>query len=377
MTNAASAPRPAPAGPLAGLRVVELASLGPGPHAAMVLADLGADVVRVERPPGRALRVGAGGDADMLLRGRRSVALDLKTEAGVAALLDLVERADVLLEGLRPGVAERLGVGPDACLARNRRLIYGRVTGWGRHGPLAQAAGHDINFIGLTGALHAMGRAAEPPAPPLNLVGDYGGGSMLLLVGVLAALVERARSGLGQVVDAAMVDGAALLSQMIMALRGMGLWRDERQSNLLDGAAPFYDTYRCADGRFVAVGALEPHFFAALVAGLGIDPARLGDQYDRAAWPAMRRMFAEAFLRRTRDEWAAHFAGSDACVTPVLSYAEAAAHPHLAARGTYVEIDGVVQAAPAPRFSRTPAPRPAGPPRPGSASVAEILRDWS
>lgn len=365
------------AGPLAGLRVVELAAIGPGPHAAMVLADLGADVVRVERPPGRGLRIGKPGAVDMGLRGRRSVAADLKTDAGVAAVLALAERADVLIEGLRPGVAERLGVGPAACMAKNPRLIYGRVTGWGQHGPLAQTVGHDINYISITGALHAMGRANGTPPLPLNLVGDYAGGSMLLLVGVLAALFERSRSGQGQVIDAAMVDGTALLNQMIMALRGMGEWSDERQSNLLDGAAPFYDTYVCADRRFVAVGALEPHFFAALVSGLGIDPGLLGDQYDRSGWPAMRKLFAERFLTRTRDEWAKHFEGTDACVTPVLTYAEAVAHPHLAARGTFIEIDGVVQAAPAPRFSRTPAPAPSAPPRPGSSSVEEILRDWT
>ncbi|WP_214105209.1 CaiB/BaiF CoA transferase family protein [Acrocarpospora catenulata] len=362
-------------GPLAGLRVLELAGLGPAPHAAMVLADLGADVVRVDRPRGRALELGQPGDTDAVLRGRRSIPVDLKDPEGRDLVLALAERADIMIEGLRPGVVERLGVGPEECLARNPRLIYGRITGWGQDGPFAKDVGHDINYIGLTGALHAMGRAGQAPAPPLNLVGDFGGGSMLLLVGVLAALWERSRSGRGQVVDAAMVDGTALLSQMTMALRGMGVWHDHRESNLLDGGAPFYDTYACADQRYVAVGALEPQFFSALLNGLGIDPNDLGPQHDRAGWPEMRKRFAAAFASRTREEWAARFAGTDACVTPVLTYAEAADHPHLAARATYVEVDGVVQAAPAPRFSRTPN----APPEPvdGRAlTAAEVLAQW-
>jgi alpha-methylacyl-CoA racemase len=363
-------------GPLAGLRVVELAGLGPGPHAAMVLADLGADVVRVERPAGRALEVGGSAAGDAVLRGRRSVALDLKTDEGRDAVLALVEHADVLLEGLRPGVAERLGVGPEDCHARNPRLVYGRVTGWGQDGPLANEVGHDLNYIGLTGALHAMGRPGETPPPPLNLVGDFGGGSMLLLVGVLAALFERSNSGRGQVVDAAMVDGTATLSQMVLALRGMGVWGDDRGSNLLDGGAPFYDTYACADGEFVAVGALEPQFFAALLDGLGLDPADVGDQHDRSGWPAMRERLTDLFASRTREEWADHFAGTDACVTPVLSFAEAAAHPHLRARGTFVEVDGVTQAAPAPRFSRTPSVVPRPPVAAGSTEVSQVLSGW-
>ncbi|MBX6354336.1 MAG: CoA transferase [Micromonosporaceae bacterium] len=362
-------------GPLAGLRVVELAAIGPVPHASMVLADLGADVLRVERPDGRSLQLAPPGVADPLLRGRRRLVADLKTDAGRNLVLDLAAHADVLLEGMRPGVAERLGVGPDSCLARNPRLVYGRMTGWGQEGPRSGEVGHDINYIGLTGALHAIGRSGTPPPPPLNLVGDFGGGSMLLLVGVLAALWERARSGRGQVVDAAMVDGTALLAQMTLALRGAGVWTDERAANLLDGGAPFYDTYRCADGRYVAVGALEPHFFRALLDGLGLDAAIVGDQYDRAGWPAMRRAFAQAFATRTRDEWAAHFAGSDACVTPVLSFREALADAHLAARGTYVDIDGIPQAAPAPRFSRTPLhPRPA---TPATVDPRQILAEWS
>jgi alpha-methylacyl-CoA racemase len=362
-------------GPLAGLRVVELAGIGPAPHAAMVLADLGADVVRVDRPTGRSLQLGAPGATDAVLRGRRSVAADLKSEAGRALLLDLAAHADVLLEGLRPGVAERLGVGPEECLARNPRLVYGRITGWGQHGPRAHEVGHDINYIGLTGALHAIGRADGPPPPPLNLVGDFGGGSMLLLVGLLAALWERGRSGRGQVVDAAMVDGTALLTQMTLALRGMAAWTDDRASNLLDGAAPFYDTYCCADGRYVAVGALEPQFFAALLDGLGLDPDTVGDQHDRGTWPAMREAFGERFRSRTRDEWAVQFTGKEACVTPVLSFTEAVVDPHLTARGTYLDTDGIVQAAPAPRFSRTPPPPPVTGPRP--ADPAEILSSWT
>ena len=364
-------------GPLAGLRVVELAGLGPGPHAAMVLADLGADVVRVERPAGRSLRIGEPGARDAILRGRRSVALNLKTDAGRDHVLALADRADVLLEGLRPGVVERLGVGPDECLARNPRLVYGRITGWGQQGPLAPAVGHDLNYVGLTGALHAIGREGEPPPPPLNLVGDFGGGSMLLLVGVLAALFERADSGRGQVIDAAMVDGTALLSQMVLAMRGMGEWRDERQDNLLDGGAPFYDTYACADGGFVAVGALEPQFYTALLSGLGLDPEEVGPQGDRSGWPAMRARFTEIFGSRTRDQWTTRFAGTDACVTPVLSYGEAASHEHLAARGTYVAVDGVVQAAPAPRFSRTSCDAPAPPAAAGTTDITDVLEGWS
>ena len=361
-------------GPLAGLRVVELAGLGPAPHAAMVLADLGADVVRIDRPAGRGLQLGSAGTSDAVLRGRRSVFADLKTEAGRDLVLDLVGCADVLVEGLRPGVTERLGVGPEPCLARNPRLIYGRITGWGQEGPRSAQVGHDINYIGLTGALHAVGRAGESPPPPLNLVGDFGGGSMLLLVGVLAALWERTRSGRGQVIDAAMVDGTALLTQMMHALRGMDAWTDNRASNLLDGGAPFYDTYRCADGRYVAVGALEPQFFAALLDGLGLDPETVGGQHDRARWPLMRQAFAQKFASQPRDEWARRFADLEACVTPVLTFSEAICDPHLTARDTYLELDGITQAAPAPRFSRTP---PARPVTAEAADPAEILTAWA
>jgi alpha-methylacyl-CoA racemase len=359
------------AGPLAGLKVVELAGIGPGPHAAMVLADLGADVVRVERPRG-GLDLGASNDH--LLRGRRSVAADLKSEAGRETVLRLAERADVLLEGLRPGVTERLGVGPADCHARNPGLVYGRMTGWGQDGPLAQRAGHDINYISLTGALHATG-PAESPVPPLNLVGDFGGGSMLLVVGILAALHERRSSGQGQVVDAAMVDGASLISQMFWSLRGAGVWGDERESNLLDGGAPFYRTYRCADGGFVAVGALEPQFYALLLDGLGLADAGLPAQGDRSGWPTLLARFTEVFASKPRDEWATLFADTDACVTPVLSWTEADGHPHVSARNTLIELGGVTQAAPAPRFSRTPAGTPTPPPAPGADTDA-VLADW-
>ncbi|GAA5161534.1 CaiB/BaiF CoA-transferase family protein [Amycolatopsis dongchuanensis] len=360
------------AGPLAGLRVVELAGIGPGPHAAMVLADLGADVVRVERPS-PADPTGRAGDA--LLRNRRSVAANLKTDEGRELVLRLVAKADVLLEGFRPGVAERLGVGPDDCLARNPGLVYGRMTGWGQDGPLAPRAGHDINYISLTGALNAIGRAGERPVPPLNLVGDFGGGSMFLVTGVLAALWERQRSGRGQVVDAAMVDGTGVLLQMTWGFLAAGSWADSRGSNLLDGGAPYYDTYTCADGRHLAVGALEPQFYAEFLRGLGLEHEDLPPQGDREGWPRLRARFTEVIVRKTRDEWMAIFDGTDACVTPVLSFDEVARHPHLAARESVITVDGVPQAAPAPRFSRTPAAKPTPPPRPG-ADTSTVLAEW-
>ena len=346
--------RPAMTGPLAGLRVLEMAGLAPSPHAAMILADLGADVVRVGRP-GEQRPV----EADHLLRGRDNITVDVKQPAGRDLVLGLAEHADVFVEGGRPGVMERLGLGPDACLARNPALVYARMTGWGQTGPLAGRAGHDINYIGLTGVLNAIGHAGERPVPPLNLVGDFGGGSMFLVTGILAALWERDRSGRGQVIDAAMVDGTGVLAQLVWTMRAAGRWSEERGGNLLDSGAPFYDTYRCADGGFVAVGALEPAFYAALLDGLGLAGEELPAQYDTAAWPALRARFADAFAGRTRDAWERVFAGTDACVTPVLSFAEAPGHPHLAARGAFLDLAGVTQPAPAPRFSRS---RP-GPPR--------------
>jgi alpha-methylacyl-CoA racemase len=329
-------------GPLTGLRVVELGGIGPGPHAAMLLADIGADVVRITRPSGEPYDV---------LPGRQRVEADLKADAGRATTWGLIDDADVLIEGFRPGVAERLGLGPEECLARNPRLVYGRMTGWGQDGPLAHQAGHDINYIGLTGVLHAIGTADGRPTPPLNLVGDFGGGSMYLVVGILAALWERERTGQGQVVDAAIVDGTSSLAQQFWMLRALGAWTDERAANLLDSGAPFYDTYRCADGRYVAVGALEPQFYATLLAGLGLADEGLPAQLDRDSWPVLRKRFATIFATRTRDAWAETFAGMDACVTPVLTFAEAAEHPHLRARGTIVTVDGTPRAAPAPRFS--------------------------
>jgi alpha-methylacyl-CoA racemase len=360
-------------GPLHELRVIELAGLGPAPHAAMILADLGADVVRVDRPvAGFGL---TGGKPDYLLRNRRSVTADLKADSGRDLVLRLAAKADVLLEGFRPGVAERLGVGPQHCQAVNPRLIYGRMTGWGQDGPMSSQAGHDLNYISLTGALHALGPADRPPTVPLNLVGDFGGGSMFLLTGILAALWERERSGEGQVVDAAMVDGASVLMQMTWVFRGAGTWSDDRGANLLDGGAPFYDTYACADGRWIAVGAIEPQFYAALLAGLGLADEDLPAQGDRSGWPRLRARFTEVIAGRPRDEWTRIFAGTDACVTPVLSFGEVSSHPHMASRESVITLDGVEQAAPAPRFSRTPPARPTPPPVPGADTEA-VLADW-
>ena len=364
-----------PAGPLAGVRIVEIAAIGPVPYCAMLLSDLGAEVVRIDRAGGVDRGV-LNGDPryELLNRGRRSVALDLKRPQGLEAALRLVARADALLEGFRPGVAERLGLGPEACLARNPKLVYGRMTGWGQDGPLAAAAGHDINYIALGGALHAIGRAGERPVPPVNLVGDFGGGALFLAMGVLSALLEASRSGRGQVVDAAMVDGVASLTTMLHGLLAAGSWVPERGVNLLDGGAPFYDTYETRDGQFVALGPLEPKFWAELVRGAGLDVEGL-QQEDPAHWPEIRRRLEALFRSRTRDEWCGLLAGTDACFAPVLSLAEAPGHPHLKARGTFVEIDGVVQPAPAPRFSRTPG-RIQGPPRTPGQDTEEVLRAW-
>jgi alpha-methylacyl-CoA racemase len=337
-------------GPLKGLRILEFAGIGPGPFCAMLLADLGAEVVRIERKEGP-----PGARVDFTGRGRRSIALDLKSPAAIETALRLVEQADALIEGFRPGVMERLGLGPDICLGRNPRLVYGRMTGWGQEGPLAQSAGHDMNYIALTGALWAIGRPEERPVPPLNLVGDYGGGGMLLAVGLLAALLHAKGTGQGQVVDAAMVDGAALLMAPIYAAKARGRWQNRRGSNFLDGAAPWYDTYECADGRWLSVGPIEPQFFALLCEKLGLDAKDFPDRMEPNAWPALKERLAAIFRTRTRDDWAALFEGTDACVAPVLDLEEAPAHPHNAARGTFAVRDGVVQPAPAPRFSRTPA----------------------
>jgi len=360
-------------GPLAHLTVIELAGIGPGPFACMVLADLGARVIRVDRPP-----VPSRGGLDDLMRndsvvdrGRLSLSLNMKDPRAVEAVLQLVERADILVEGFRPGVAEKLGLGPAACHARNTKLVYGRMTGWGQSGPLAKSAGHDINYVALSGALHAIGPRSQP-LPPLNLVGDYGGGGMLLAMGVLAAVAQAQHSGQGQVVDAAMTDGAALLMAAQYGLLAKGFWRDEREANFLDGAAHFYGTYECADGKHVALGPIEPQFYRELLERCDIRDPDFERQWDRAEWPALRAKLAAVFRTRTRAEWCELLEGSDACFAPVLSMREAAAHPHNAARRTFVEQDGVVQPAPAPRFDRTPAVLPAKAPRTG-AHTREML----
>lgn len=357
-------------GPLHGVRVVEIASLAPAPFGCMVLSDLGAEVLRVDRPDRSGRQ--ALPPVDPLSRGRRSIRLNLKDPGGVAVLLRLLDDADVLVEGFRPGVAERLGFGPDTCLERCPRLVYARMTGWGQHGPLADTAGHDIDYIAISGSLEPIGRAGERPVPPINLLGDFGGGGMLLAVGVLAALLECERSGRGQVVDAAMVDGAALLASFIHGLRAAGAWQDQRGSNVLDGGAPFYDTYETADGKYVAVGALEPKFYEELLTRLGLDGAGLPSQYDRSGWPAVRARFAKAFSERTQAEWTETFEGSDACLSPVLSMGDAPSHPHNAARGTFIEVGGVVQPGPAPRFDRTPCAAPAPPVKPGADTDAVL-----
>ena len=350
-------------GPLAGVKVIELGGIGPGPHAGMMLADLGADVVRVRRPGGLTM---PAEDRDLLHRGKRIVDLDVKTQPGT--LLQLAAKADVLLDCFRPGTCERLGIGPDDCAAVNPRLIFARITGWGQDGPLAPTAGHDINYLSQTGALSALGYADRPPMPPLNLVADFGGGSMLVLLGIAVALYERERSGQGQVVDAAMVDGVSVLAQMMWTMKSTGALRDQRESFLLDGGAPFYRCYDTSDGKYMAVGAIEPQFFAALLTGLGLTPEEVPGQLDIGSYPQMYDVFAERFASRTRDEWTQVFAGTDACVTPVLTWSEAAIDDHLNARSTVIIAHGVEQAAPAPRFSRTPA----GPVRPPPATTTPL-----
>lgn len=355
-------------GPLEGVKVVELAGIGPAPFACMMLAELGADVLRIDRPSaGLAM---APPEYDLVNRGRRSVALDLKQPAAVDVVRRLVAQADVLVEGYRPGVAERLGVGPEDCHAINPRLVYGRMTGWGQDGPLAQTAGHDIDYLGLSGALHLVGRAGGPPQVPANLLGDFAGGSLYLVVGVLAALHEAQRSGRGQVVDAAIVDGSAHLTTMLLGALAAGTWQQERGTNLLDTGAPFYDVYETADGKHVAVGAIEPRFYAELIEKLCVS---VPDRNDQANWPAIRTVLTETFRERTQAEWAELFEGSDACVAPILPMA--ADHPHLVARGTFVEYHGVRQAAPAPRFDRTPTSLERPPARPGQ-HTREALADW-
>ncbi|CAN5422513.1 CaiB/BaiF CoA-transferase family protein [soil metagenome] len=345
-------------GPLDGIRVVELAGIGPGPHAAMLLGDWGADVVRVVRrgPDGEPADL-AG---DTLLRNRTVVGADLKDPDDLAAVRRLVDAADVLIEGFRPGVTERLGLGPEHCLATNPGLVYGRMTGWGQIGPMAAMAGHDLNYLSITGILDTVG-TAERPVVPLNLVGDFGGGSTFLVMGILAALLERSRSGRGQVVDAAIVEGVGQMAQMIWSFRGMGMWQEEREANILDGGAPFYGIYACADGGHVAIGAIEQQFYAQAIAGLGLDLATLPDRDDKSQWPALRDALATAFASRTRDEWTKIFDGTDACVTPVLTMTESLEQPHLRERGAFGSIDGVPQPMPAPRFDRSVPPAPTAP----------------
>ena len=357
--------------PLSGLRILEFDGLGPVTFAGMMLADLGADVLRLSRSADAGAPVFSEVGGEVLHRGRAAVGVNLKDPGGRAAVLELIDSADALIEGFRPGVMERLGLGPDVCAGLNPKLVYGRITGWGQTGPMAQQVGHDINYIALTGALHAMGEPDRPPRPPLNLVGDYAGGAMMLVTGVLAGLLEAKSTGKGRVVDAAMTDGSALLMSLFHAFSARGLWSEARGVNLLDGGTPFYRCYSCKDGRFIAVGALEPQFYAALIVGLGLAPDS-APQFDMTRWPALQARFEEIFATRDRDDWARHFAGTDACVTPVLTMAEAAVHPHNAARGTFV-AQGVVQAAPAPRFDGTPAePVPQAP----TMSLDEARSRW-
>ena len=361
------------AGPLEGYKVVEMVGLGPAPFCAMMLADMGAEVIRIDRRGAG----GTGDDArfDVMARGRRSLGIDLKQPGGAETVLGLIARADVLIEGFRPGVMERLGLGPDVCLARNPKLVYGRMTGWGQHGPLAKAAGHDINYIALSGALHAIGRPGEPPVVPLNYIGDFGGGAMFLAFGVLCALLETKTSGRGQVVDAAMTDGAALLSAMMYGMKASGALSNQRGENLLDGGAHFYDTYACADGKYVAIGSIEPQFYALLIKLCGIDDPAFQAQRDPHAWPLLKYRLADVFKTKNRAEWCALMEGTDVCFAPVLDWDEAPQHPHNQARETFIDIAGVIQPAPAPRFSHSKAAAPTPPAQPGEHSAA-ILADW-
>jgi len=360
-------------GPLAGLKVIELAGIGPSPFGAMQLADMGATVLRIERREPADLGVPRPLKYNLMMRGRKSVALDLKDPQSISLVLELVSLADALIEGFRPGVMERLGLGPDTCLARNPKLVYGRMTGWGQTGPLAFVAGHDINYIALTGALHAIGREGHPPTPPLALVGDMGGGGMFLALGVLAALLNARATGVGQVVDASIVDGTASLLTGFYGMAASGHWRDERGTNVLDSGAPFYDVYECSDGTWISIGPIEGRFFAELLRHLEVDPATLGSQHDRASWLQTRELFKQVFKARKRSDWCNLLEGTDVCFAPVLGFAEAPEHAHLKARGTFVTVDGVVQPAPALRFSATPSAEPTPPQAP---TQREALAGW-
>jgi crotonobetainyl-CoA:carnitine CoA-transferase CaiB-like acyl-CoA transferase len=363
-------------GPLTGIKIVELAGIGPGPMCGVLLADLGARVLRIDRPTPSNLGVERPLEYNLVLRNRETIALDLKAPAAIEVVLDLVESADALIEGFRPGVTERLGLGPDICLTRNPRLVYGRVTGWGQDGPLAKAAGHDLNYIALTGALAAMGRAEGPPAPPLNLVGDFAGGGLYLALGILAGVLEARASGKGQVVDASIVDGTASMMMQFYGMQTAGLWSDQRGSNVLDSGAPFYDVYACADGRYVSVAPIEDKFFVELLDRLGLPPSMIEMKRDRSQWPRLRQVFEETFAQKPLEAWCDLLQGSDACFAPVLNMHEALSHPHLRARETLIEVAGVVQPAPAPRFSRTRTTKPSPPRSADPERDEDILRSW-
>lgn len=358
-------------GPLSGVKIIELAGIGPGPFAGMLLADMGAEVVMIERASSNSEQA----LPDSSRRGKRAIALNLKSKEGVDTLLSLVEQADVLFEGFRPGVMEKLGLGPDTCLARNPKLVYGRMTGWGQYGPYSQAAGHDINYISLTGALHAIGNAGGKPVPPLNLVGDFGGGGMYLVVGILAALFEAQKSGKGQVIDAAMTDGSASLMAFFHSMQAMGGWNTTRGNNILDSAAHFYDSYETSDGKYISIGSIEPQFYALLVEKAELDPDTFADQNNPARWPELKDKISEVFKQKTRDQWCEIMEATDVCFAPVLDFEEAAVHPHNVARNTYLELDGFKQPAPAPRFSRTESKVAFGS-RVAGADTEEVLSDW-
>ncbi|MEJ8850803.1 CaiB/BaiF CoA-transferase family protein [Variovorax rhizosphaerae] len=363
-------------GPLHGIRILELAGIGPSPMACMLLADLGATVLRIDRPEPADLGVQRPARYNLLLRNRRLASADLKQAAEVAQVLDLVEHADVLIEGFRPGVAERLGLGPEACLSRNPRLVYGRMTGWGQEGPLAHAAGHDLNYVALTGIIAAIGRAGQPPSIPLALTGDMGGGALYLVMGVLAALLERGRSGQGQVIDAAIIDGAASLATVFYGLHGAGLWQESRGSNVLDSGAPYYDVYECSDGQWISIGPIEARFYAELLELLELDPKEMGPQQDRAQWSAAKVRIANCFKQRTRQAWCELLEGTDVCFAPVLTFSEAPDHPHIKARETLINVEGVVQPAPAPRFSRSVPSKPIPPPERPNTDLQSVLQEW-
>jgi len=364
------------AGPLEGVKVIELAGVGPGPMCAMLLADLGATVLRIDRKTAVELGIERPLKFNTLLRGRYSIQLDLKSPDAVAMVLELVEQADALIEGFRPGVTERLGFGPEVCLGRNPRLIYGRMTGWGQSGPLAHTAGHDINYLALTGVLDAIGRAGQPPSVPLNLLGDYGGGSLYLALGIVAGVLEARQSGVGQTVDAAIVDGVTHLSSTIFGMIDGGIWNEGRASNITDTGAPFYDCYECSDGKFVSVGPIEKRFFLQLLQGLELEESAIGLQMNRNDWPRAKALFAEQFQQKSRDEWVKIFEKTDACVSPVLTFKEARLNPHLNARGTHIEIEGLSQPAPAPRFSRTIPALPIAPQMISQTNTAKALSGW-